>query len=105
VPLTELRVDGAASTNDLLMQMQADIAGVRVVRSQIAETTALGAAYLAGLAISLWTDTQLDRQWKASTTFEPRSDASALRERWRAAIATVGAPSRQAEVLRGRRDV
>ena len=93
VPLTELRVDGAASTNDLLMQLQADIAGVRIVRSQIAETTALGAAYLAGIAIGLWTDQQLDTQWKASTTFEPRRDASALRERWRAAIAAVGSLS------------
>ena len=90
VPLTELRVDGAASTNDLLMQLQADIAGVRIVRSQIAETTALGAAYLAGLAIGLWTDQQLDTQWKASTMFEPRRDASSLRERWRAAISAVG---------------
>src|SRR5213079_681565 len=54
--LTELRVDGAASRNDLLMQIQADVAGVRVVRARLSETTALGAAYLAGLAVGFYKD-------------------------------------------------
>jgi glycerol kinase len=74
--LKELRVDGAASRNDLLMQIQADVAGVRIVRTRIAETTALGAAYLAGL----------DAEWKADRIFEPRGDHRALREQWRHAI-------------------
>jgi glycerol kinase len=84
--IREMRVDGAASTNDLLMQMQADIAGVRVVRSAISETTALGAAYLAGLAVGFWTSEQIDAQWKAGAVFEPRGDATEIREGWRDAI-------------------
>ena len=87
--LKELRVDGAASKNDLLMQMQADIAGVRVVRSRVAETTALGAAYLAGLGVGLWSEEQIDVQWKADRVFEPRNGCSELRERWRDAIGRV----------------
>ena len=74
--LTELRVDGAASRNNLLMQIQADVAGVRIVRAGIAETTALGAAYLAGL----------DAEWQADRVFEPRGDHRALRDRWRDAV-------------------
>ena len=91
----ELRVDGAASTNDLLMQIQADVAGLRVVRSSVSETTALGAAYLAGLATGFWRDeSQIDEQWKASRVFEPQIDASERARRldgWRRAInASVG---------------
>ena len=56
VPLTELKVDGGAAANDLLMQFQADILGVSVVRPVVAETTALGAAYAAGLAVGFWND-------------------------------------------------
>jgi glycerol kinase len=78
--LTELRVDGAASRNNLLMQIQADVAGVRVVRAAVSETTALGAAYLAGLPTT---------HWKADRVFEPDSDRSALREKWRGAVARV----------------
>lgn len=77
IELRDLRVDGAASTNDLLMQIQADVAGVRVARTAVAETTALGAARLAGLKVS---------QWKADRIFEPQSDRSALREQWRGTI-------------------
>jgi glycerol kinase len=76
--LKELRVDGAASRNNLLMQIQADVAGVRVVRAAIAETTALGAAYLAGLPTS---------NWKADRIFEPQADRAALRKQWQGAIA------------------
>lgn len=85
--LKELRVDGAASANDLLMQIQADVAGVRVVRSAIAETTALGAAYLAGLAIGFWSEEQIDAQWKADRVFEPRAADPDLRKRWKDVIA------------------
>ncbi|MGZ8851491.1 MAG: glycerol kinase GlpK [Thermoanaerobaculia bacterium] len=88
--LREVRVDGAASKNDLLMQMQADIAGVRVVRSNVSEATALGAAYLAGLAVKFWdSEADIDALWEESRAFEPRQDASALRERWRRAIERV----------------
>ena len=90
--LTELRVDGAASTNDLLMQTQADLAGVRVVRTAVPETTALGAAYLAGLGVGLWTEPQLDAQWKADRTFEPALSEGARRarlEEWRSAVQRV----------------
>lgn len=89
--LTELRVDGGASRNDLLMQIQADLLGVPVVRPEITETTALGAAYLAGLAVGFWPDREaLTRQWRAERTFEPTpgggTAAAALRERWRDAV-------------------
>src|SRR5437773_2897911 len=85
--LTELRVDGAASRNNLLMQIQADVAGVRVVRASISETTALGAAYLAGLAVSFYKD--IDAQWKADRIFEPHAIGTTLRDRWREAIERV----------------
>lgn len=67
LPLTELRVDGGASRNNLLMQMQANVLGVPVVRSQVTETTALGAAYLAGLATDYWTGAdEIAAQWQGS---------------------------------------
>jgi len=70
--LSELRVDGGASNNDLLMQFQADILGVPVVRPEVTETTALGAAYLAGLATGFWKDqNEISGQWKADKRFEP----------------------------------
>jgi len=72
VRLSTLRVDGGATVNDLLMQMQADILGVRVVRPVVAETTALGAAYAAGLAVGIWTDLEsLRSQWKVDREWEP----------------------------------
>ena len=71
-PVHELRVDGGASANDLLMQMQADLLGIPVVRPAVIETTALGAAYLAGLGTGLYAGTQeLSRLWKAERTFVP----------------------------------
>jgi glycerol kinase len=85
--LTELRVDGAASRNNLLMQIQADVANLRVVRSSISETTALGAAYLAGLAIGFWrSEEEIDAQWKSDRVFEPGASRTELRDRWRQAI-------------------
>jgi glycerol kinase len=73
VRLEVLKVDGGATVNDTLMQMQADILGVPVVRPVVAETTALGAAYAAGLATGVWKDLQqLRRNWKADRQWEPR---------------------------------
>ena len=73
VRLSTLRVDGGATVNNLLMQMQADILGVRVVRPVVAETTALGAAYAAGLAVGIWTDLEsLRSHWKVDREWEPR---------------------------------
>ena len=75
VTLTELRVDGGASANDLMMQFQADILGVPVVRPRITETTALGAAYLAGLAVGYWKSTdEIARQWQVDRRFEPQME-------------------------------
>ena len=72
IKLKELRVDGGASTNDLLMQMQADLLGVPVVRPKVAETTALGAAYLAGLAVGFWKSrADIARQWQVDKRFAP----------------------------------
>jgi glycerol kinase len=86
----ELRVDGGASRNDLLLQFQADILGAPVVRPEVTETTALGAAYLAGLAVGFWKDVaSIASQWRVAARFEPRMPASraeALRARWRAAV-------------------
>jgi glycerol kinase len=90
VPLTELRVDGGASRNDLLMQMQADYLGVPVLRPALTETTAFGAAGLAGLASGLWAGAEeLSFLWRQEKRFEPQmTDASrrAKRARWREAV-------------------
>jgi len=75
--LRELRVDGGASANDLLMQFQADLLGVPVVRPEIQETTALGAAYLAGLAVGYWKDqSEIAARWQANRRFKPLMKAS-----------------------------
>ena len=74
-PLAELRVDGGATANDLLMQFQADLLGVPVVRPKVRETTALGAAFLAGLAVGYWRDrAEIGRLWQAERTFTPAMD-------------------------------
>ena len=94
LPLQELRVDGGASRNDLLMQMQADFSGVPVVRPQVTETTALGAAYLAGLAIGFWSGIEeIVSQWRMDRRFEPHMnlDARAAKlARWHKAVARSG---------------
>jgi glycerol kinase len=73
VDLKALRVDGGAVVNNLLMQFQADILGVPVQRPMVAETTALGAAYLAGLAVGFWSSQQeLAEHWAIDRTFEPK---------------------------------
>jgi glycerol kinase len=90
VTLKELRVDGGASTNNLMMQFQADVLGVPVVRPRITETTALGAAYLAGLAVGYWTDAQeIAAQWQEDHRFEPRMDDDQRQARlgkWKKAV-------------------
>ena len=86
--LRELRVDGGAAANDLLMQFQADLLGVPVVRPKVLETTALGAAYLAGLTVNLWKSRdELASHWKAERRFEPQTDAKPRMGRWREAVA------------------
>ena len=89
-PLGALRVDGGAAVNDLLMQFQADMLGVPVVRPQVTETTALGAAYLAGLAVGFWAGTdELRAQRHADIRFEPRLDGAERerrRDKWRNAV-------------------
>ncbi|MEM8604897.1 MAG: glycerol kinase GlpK [Cyanobacteria bacterium P01_H01_bin.121] len=88
--LSELRVDGGASRNDLLMQFQADILGVPVIRPKVTETTALGAAYLAGLAVDYWHDqAELTKLWQQEKRFEPTMSADqrfSLRSAWSQAV-------------------
>jgi len=90
--ITELRADGGASTNDLLMQIQADVANIRVVRAAVSEITALGAACLAALATNFWSAEQIDAQWRADRVFEPRMDPAArasLIAAWREGVQRV----------------
>ena len=88
--LTALKVDGGACANNLLMQFQADLLDVPVDRPQIIETTALGAAYLAGLAVGVWTNKEeLKDSWKLDTRFEPvmeREEVGRLCKGWRKAV-------------------
>jgi glycerol kinase len=80
--VTELRVDGGACVNDLLMQFQADLLGIPVVRPVVTETTALGAAYLAGLSVGVYHSTaELEGLWRAQRRFEPAIDRHAAAER------------------------
>jgi glycerol kinase len=88
--LSELRVDGGAAANDLLMQFQADLLGVPVARPKVLETTALGAAYLAGLTVDLWKSREeIASHWQLDRRFEPsmsRDEAAARMARWREAV-------------------
>ena len=90
IALSELRVDGGAAANDLLMQLQADLLGVPVLRPQVTETTALGAAYLAGIGVGLWESREeLTAQWRLERRFEPAIDDLERKtriERWQAAV-------------------
>jgi glycerol kinase len=90
-PLTELRVDGGAAANNLLMQLQADLLGVPCVRPRVIETTGLGSALLAGLAVGIWSDpAEVAAAWAEDRRFTPSGDATALaatRARWAEAIA------------------
>jgi glycerol kinase len=88
--LAELRVDGGATANNLLMQFQADLLGVPVVRPKVLETTALGAGYLAGLAVGYWKDAaDVSANWQVGRTFlpsMPRVRVAELRAGWDKAI-------------------
>ena len=78
VPLTRLKVDGGATVNNFLMQLQADILGQEVIRPQVAETTSLGAAYAAGLAVGFWDNLEsLRANWQIDRTWQPHSDETA----------------------------
>jgi len=89
-PVAELRVDGGACVNNLLMQFQADLLGIPVVRPQVIETTALGAAYLAGLATGVWAGMdELAAQWQVERRFHPtlpRNRAAELMAGWERAV-------------------
>jgi glycerol kinase len=92
-PISELRVDGGAAANNLLLQFQANLLGIPVIRPQVTETTALGAAYLAGLAVGVYQNTeQLAAQWHVDRTFVPtmsRDQAGELMQGWQRAIRQV----------------
>lgn len=94
--VSELRVDGGACVNDLLMQFQADLLGIPVVRPQVVETTALGAAYLAGLSAGVYGGTdELAALWQVERRFLPtrsRDEAAALMQRWERAVRQATAP-------------
>jgi glycerol kinase len=88
--LNELRVDGGASHSDFLMQFQADLLQIHVVRPAVTETTALGVAYLAGLAVGYWKSIEsIAKQWQVEKVFKPkmpRSQVDEMRSRWNAAL-------------------
>jgi glycerol kinase len=88
VKLAELKVDGGASRNNLMMQFQADIVGASVIRPEVTETTAMGACYLAGLAVGYWNSLdEIRQQWKAERVFTPSgTDVTPAKEGWKDAI-------------------
>ncbi len=90
IEVKELRVDGGATANNLLMQFQSDILNTKVIRPKITETTALGAAYLAGLAVGYWKNMDdISNQWQIEKTFEsrmPSSQKDSLIKGWKRAI-------------------
>ena len=88
VPLAELKVDGGASRNNLMMQFQADVVGADVIRPRVTETTAMGACYLAGLAVGYWSSIdEIKKQWQVDACFKPSgNDVSALKAGWADAI-------------------
>jgi glycerol kinase len=88
-PLDPLRADGGATANAWLMQFQSDMLGVPVLVPEIAETTALGAAYLAGVGTGLWTIEQVSSNWRERARYEPRmstDQSEALLDQWRRAL-------------------
>jgi glycerol kinase len=90
IKLKELRVDGGASANNLLMQLQADLLSVPVVRPKVNETTALGAAYLAGLAVGYWkNEAEIAKQWQTDRRFTPamkRANRTRIADGWERAL-------------------
>lgn len=101
LPLAQLRVDGGASANGLLMQIQADVLGIDVVRPKNAEATVLGAAYLAGIAVGYWPNKEaIARQWQVDRVFEPQMDPSTrtkVRNTWHKALGRAGGWTREGE--------
>lgn len=95
IDITELRVDGGATVNQMLMQFQSDVANTPVIKPKISETTALGAAYLAGLAVGYWKDLEeIQQQWKEDTMYHPNIDDAKrnfLLQQWQRAIKTAQA--------------
>jgi glycerol kinase len=93
ISIAELRVDGGATVNDLMMQFQSDILSVRVLRPEVIETTALGAAYLAGLAVGFWGSVEaISAQWKVSGDFQPGMENDLVKEKlhaWSRAVKAV----------------
>ena len=88
-PLSELRADGGAVVNGWLMQFQADVLGAPVIVPEVSETTALGAAYLAGIATETWTQDEVSEMWREAARYEPRmgpDEREALVGRWREAV-------------------
>jgi glycerol kinase len=91
VGLDELRVDGGATANAWMLQFQADLLGVPVVVPEISETTALGAAYLAGVATGIWSESDVRAMWAEAARYEPRMGEDQREELirgWQAAVAT-----------------
>jgi glycerol kinase len=93
IEIKELRVDGGATQNNLLLQFQADILNADVVRPEVTEVTAIGAAYLAGLAVGYWQNIEeIQKQWQINRRFEPASDdKQELIKGWYRAIDAVNA--------------
>ena len=92
IAIRELRVDGGATANNLLMQFQSDLLNTKVIRPTVVETTALGAAYLAGLAVGYWSSTdEIQQQWQMERVFSPAMDEAKRKELsggWKRAINT-----------------
>ncbi|MGN6165627.1 MAG: FGGY-family carbohydrate kinase, partial [Flavisolibacter sp.] len=90
IAIKEIRVDGGATVNNLLMQFQSDVLNCKVVRPKITETTAAGAAYLAGLAIGFWKDiSEIEKYWKEERTFAPAAQNETVKKqikKWHTAI-------------------
>jgi glycerol kinase len=90
IDIRELRVDGGATVNNQLMQFQSDLLQTKVVRPKITETTALGAAYLAGLAVNYWSDiSDIRKQWQIDRTFSPQikeKETTSLIKGWHRAV-------------------
>ncbi len=87
--MTQLRIDGGAAKNNLMVQFQADISDTEIIRPEILETTALGAAYLAGLAVNFWSPAELENSWQIDRAFKPampRQDTENLKRNWQKAI-------------------
>ena len=101
LPLAQLRVDGGASANNLLMQIQSDVLGIEVVRPKNAEASVMGAAYLAGLAVGYWPNNEtIARQWQMDRIFKPEMDAesrSKVRATWRKALGRAGGWTKDGE--------